>query len=113
MAASQGDERAQLALEVFAYRIRKYIGAYAAALEGLDALAFTGGIGQHSASMRSRICGGLQFLGLHLDEARNQTANGHSAMPVSAEGSPVPIWVIPTDEEQEIARSTYSQFRQM
>src|ERR1700694_4326036 len=55
-AAREGDERAALALEVFAYRVRKYIGAYAAALEGLDAIAFTGGIGEHSASMRGRIC---------------------------------------------------------
>lgn len=112
-AALEGNEHAKLALEVFAYRARKYIGAYAAALEGLDAVAFTGGIGEHSASMRSRICQGLDFLGLRLDEARNKTTDGHAAMNISAESSSVQIWVIPTDEEQEIAWSTVEQFRDL
>lgn len=109
-AALDGSEHARLALEIFAYRVRKYIGAYAAVLAGLDAVAFSGGIGEHSASMRSRICQGLEFLGLRLEEARNKTANGRAAMSISAESSPVQIWVIPTDEEQEIARSTAEQF---
>ena len=112
-AAQEGNEQAKLALEIFAYRTRKYIGAFAAALAGLDALAFTGGIGEHSASMRSRICQRLAFLGLHLDEARNKTANGRAAMRISAESSPVQIWVIPTDEAQEIARSTVEQLRDL
>ena len=109
-AALDGSEHATLALEIFAYRVRKYIGAYAAVLAGLDAVAFSGGIGEHSASMRSRICQGLEFLGLRLEEARNKTANGRAAMRISAESSPVQIWVIPTDEEQEIAQSTAEQF---
>jgi acetate kinase len=108
-AALEGNKHAELALEIFAYRTRKYIGAFAAALAGLDAVAFTGGIGEHSASMRSRICQGLEFLGLRLEEARNKTANERAAMRISAESSPVQIWVIPTDEEQEIAWSTYEQ----
>jgi len=112
-AALEGNERAELALEIFAYRTRKYIGAFAAALAGLDAVAFTGGIGEHSVSMRSRICQGLEFLGLRLEEARNKTANGRAAMRISAESSPVQIWVIPTDEAQEIARSTAEQFRDL
>lgn len=112
-ATLEGNEQAKLALEVFAYRTRKYIGAFAAALEGLDAVAFTGGIGEHSASMRSRICQGLEFLGLRLDEARNKTANGRADMRISAESSPVQIWVLPTDEEQEIAWSTVEQFRNL
>jgi acetate kinase len=112
-AALDGNEHARLALEIFAYRTRKYIGAYAAALAGLDAVAFTGGIGEHSASMRGRICQGLEFLGLRLDETRNKTANGHAAMRISAESSPVQIWVVPTGEEQEIARSTVEQFRDL
>ncbi len=112
-AALEGNEQAELALEIFAYRTRKYIGAFAAALAGLDAVAFSGGIGEHSASMRSRICQGLEFLGLRLDEARNKTANGRAATRISAESSPVQIWVIPTDEEQEIARSTVEQFRDL
>lgn len=112
-AALDGNEHAELALDVFAYRVRKYIGAYAAALAGLDAVAFTGGIGQHSASMRSRICHGLDFLGLRLDEMLNKTADGRAAMQISADGSPVQLWVIPTDEEQEIAWSTAEQFRDL
>jgi len=106
-AALEGNQRARLALEIFAYRTCKYIGAYAAALEGLDAVAFTGGIGEHSASMRSRICRRLEFLGLRLDEDSNQAANGQAAKRISAETSSVQAWVIPTDEAQEIARSTY------
>jgi len=110
-AALKGNQHAQLALEIFAYRTRKYIGAYAAALGGLDAVAFTGGIGEHSASMRSRICCGLEFLGLRLDEDCNQAATGRAAIRISPETGPVQVWVIPTDEAQEIARSTYEQLR--
>ena len=110
-AAREGDERAELALEVFAYRARKYIGAYAAALEGLDGVAFTGGIGEHSASMRSRICQGLGFLGLRLDDELNEAANGRAAMRISEDSGSVQIWVIPTDEERQIAWSTYEQLR--
>ncbi|MEP7272385.1 MAG: acetate kinase [Acidobacteriota bacterium] len=109
-AAREGNKLAELALEIFAYRACKYIGAFAAALEGLDAVAFTGGIGEHSATMRSRICRRLGFLGLRLDDDHNQAANGRVAMRISAESSPVQIWMIRTDEEQEIAWSTYGQF---
>ena len=112
-AALDGNEHAKLALEIFAYRARKYIGAYAAALAGLDAVAFTGGIGQHSASMRSRICQGLDFLGLRLDETLNKTADGRAAKRISPEGSLVQLWVIPTDEEQEIAQSTAEEIRNL
>jgi acetate kinase len=103
-----GDRNAKLALEVFAYHARKYIGAYAAALEGLDAVAFTGGIGEHSVSMRRRICQGLGFLGLRLDDELNGAADGHVATRISKDGA-VQIWVIPTDEERQIARSAYEQ----
>ncbi|HVS59947.1 MAG TPA: hypothetical protein VHE82_04550 [Gemmatimonadaceae bacterium] len=81
-----------------------------AALEGLDAVAFTGGIGEHSASMRSRICRRLEFLGLRLEDERNRAVNGRAAMQISVEGNEVQVWVIPTDEEREIAWSTYEQF---
>jgi acetate kinase len=110
-AEREGDESAELALEVFAYRARKYIGAFAAALEGLDGVAFTGGIGEHSASMRSRICQGLGFLGLRLDDELNGAANGRVAMRISEDSGSVQIWVIPTDEERQIAWSTYEQLR--
>jgi len=106
-----GDRNAELALEVFAYHARKYIGAYAAALEGLDAVAFTGGIGEHSASMRRRICQGLDFLGLRLDHELNEAADGRAAMRISKDSGAVQIWVIPTDEERQIARSAYEQLR--
>ncbi len=103
-AAAEGNAQAELALALFAYRVRKYIGAYAAALGGLDAVAFTGGVGERSASMRGRICAGLEFLGLRLSEEANQSADGKQAAQVSSAGSPVSGWVIPTDEERQIAR---------
>lgn len=107
-AAQQGDARAELALEVFAYRVSKYIGAYAAALEGLDAVAFTGGIGEHSAAMHQRICKRLAFLGLTLADDRNVAADGKSAVRISADHATVQGWVIPTDEERQIARETHA-----
>ena len=104
-AAAEGDARCDLALDVFAYRVSKYIGAYFVALEGADAIAFTGGIGEHSASMRARICRPLACLGVKLDEARYSAASGQTAR-ISADDSPVQAWVIPTDEELQMARET-------
>ena len=101
--ADRGNERAALALDVFAYRVSKYIGAYAAVLNGLDALVFTAGIGEHSASMRARICSGLTFLGITLDERRNAEPRQDERR-ISA--GPIEVWVIPTDEEVTIARAT-------
>lgn len=101
---ASGDERARLAMEMFAYRVRKYIGAYAAALEGLDAIAFTAGIGEHSTPMRERICRPLGWLGVRLDDKANADP-GPGEVRVSAADSPVAVWVIPTDEEDLIARS--------
>ncbi len=103
-AAQGGDARAALALEIFAYRVRKYLGAYAAALGGLDAVVFTGGIGARSADMRARICDGLNFLGLSLDGDANQAAAGDKPARISKADGPVAAWVIPTDEERQIAR---------
>ncbi len=103
-AASEGNTQAALALDLFAYRARKYLGAYAAALGGLDAIAFTGGIGERSPAMRGRICAGLEFLGVLLDTGVNQSADGKEAVPISAAGSAVSVWVIPTDEERQMAR---------
>jgi acetate kinase len=96
------DPASELALEVFAYRARKYIGAYAAALGGVDALAFTAGIGEHSASMRSRICRNLEFLGIRLNETLNREQRSDERR--ISDGA-VDVWVIPTNEELEIARS--------
>jgi acetate kinase len=105
-AASAGDEQARLALEAFAYRVRKYIGAYAAALEGVDAVAFTGGIGEHAVQLRGQISERLGWLGARLDGGLNQQATGKEEMRISAEGSAVQLWVIPTDEEMQIAQET-------
>lgn len=110
-AALEKNERAELALEIFAYRARKYIGAFAAALGGVDAIAFTGGIGERSDSMRSRICRNLEFLGLRVDAERNHAANGDAAMRISAESAAVQAWVIPASEERQIALSTYEELR--
>jgi acetate kinase len=104
-ALQAGDQRAALALDVFAYRARQYIGAYAAALEGLDAIAFTAGIGEHSALVRARICAGMAWLGVQLEPTVNEQP-GAGEVRISASGSAVPVWIIPTDEESQIARET-------
>jgi len=109
-AAGKGDKQADMALEIFAYRVRKYLGAYAAALGGLDAVAFAGGIGERGAGMRTRICRGLDFLGMSLDTDRNGAAAGSKAARISAESGPTQVWVIPTDEERQIAREVAALF---
>lgn len=106
-AAAGGDPRAELALEVQAYRVRKYIGAYAAALEGLDAVALSGALAEHSAGIRRRVLRGLEFLGIQLDEERNRAAGPDAPTGLSADGSAVPVWLVPADEERQIARETY------
>jgi acetate kinase len=104
--ASTGDAQAQLALHVYAYRVRKYIGAYAAAMGGLDAVVFTGGIGENSAAMRRRICERLEFLGLHLDEDRNRAPvlENFAVAQVQAADSRVRVLVTRTNEQHMIAR---------
>jgi len=109
--ALRTNPQAALALDIFAYRVRKYIGAYAAAMGGVDAIAFTGGIGEHSPEMRSRICEGLGFLGIDVDSAVNRGADGKSSVDIGMAGSSVPVWVIATNEELEIARSVVSTVR--
>lgn len=104
-AAHTGDGNAEQALEAFAYRVCKYIGAYAAVLNGVDAVAFTGGIGERSPSMRDRICRRLAYLGLSLDAARNDGARGEQVR-IHADAATVQAWVILTDEERQIARET-------
>jgi acetate kinase len=104
--AAAGDKRAQLALDIFAYRIRKYIGAYLAVLNGCDAIVFTGGIGENGVAMRTRILEHTERLGIVLDESRNRAALAVEAA-ISADASPIPVLVIPTNEEAAIARDTY------
>jgi len=105
-AASEGNKRAQLAIDVFAYRVKKYIGAYCAIMVKVDMLIFTGGIGQNSVLMRERICKNLQNIGIHLDPERNRLVGSHLGI-ISTDYSPVTILVVPTDEEERIARDAY------
>lgn len=111
-AAEEGDHRALLALKTFCYRIRKYIGAYVAAMEGLDVLAFTGSIGQESDGVRSLALQGLHCMGIRLDEQRNRDACGHSDICcISADDSPVTVLVVPANEELMVARETLRTVR--
>lgn len=105
-AAAAGSAAAQLALDTFAYQIRKTIGAYAAAMGGIDALAFTGGIGENSARLRAMCCDGLRFLGIRLDPVHNVTGEGDRI--VSYDGESVTVVVLATNEELIVARETVS-----
>lgn len=103
-AAEEGNERAKLAVEIFVHRVKKYIGAYVAVLNGLDALVFTAGLGENSPEIRARICKGLEFLGLSVEEEKNDV-RGREA-DISAANSRVRVLVIPTNEELMIASET-------
>ena len=105
-AAAAGSRDAALALEIFAYQVRKTIGAYAAAMGGLDAVAFTGGIGENSARLRSDCCTGLEFLGIALDQARNEQSAGDRI--VSTDYSRVTVLALATNEELIVARRAYA-----
>ena len=103
-AAKEGNERAQLALDKFAYEVRKYIGSYAAAMGGVDIITFTAGIGENGPDMRESICRGLEFLGVRVDHEKNQVRGKETD--ISAADSTVKVYVIPTNEELMIARDT-------
>ena len=104
-AAEQGNEKAQTALDVYHYRIKKYIGAYAAAMGGLDLIAFTGGVGENSAGARKAVCNEMEFLGSHLSAEANEKANGKE-MIIHEKDSKVKIVIVPANEELVIARET-------
>ncbi len=104
-AADGGHVRARLALEMFAYRVKKYIGAYLAALNGAEAVVFTGGIGERDILIRRMVCSGLEWLGIRLDEAQNNATFGREGV-ISAPDSRVRLMVIPTNEELKIANET-------
>jgi acetate kinase len=103
-AIAEGNERAKLALNMYIYKIKKYVGSYSAALEGLDILIFTGGVGENQQYVRKMVCEGLEFMGIKIDETANNT-RGEEAV-ISAPDSPTKILVIPTDEELMIALDT-------
>jgi acetate kinase len=104
-AEAAGDSRAALALEMFCYRARKYIGAYMAAMGGADAIIFGGGIGEHAPDIRARISDGLQWAGLRIDETRNAATTGRDGE-ISTDDSEIAAYVIRVDEEQVIAQET-------
>ena len=106
-AADKGNERAKLALDMFAYRVKKYIGAYAAAMGGLDLLIFTGGIGENDHETRRKVLEGLEFLGIEYDNERNTLSKGKELI-VTRPGSKVTAMVMPTNEELVIATDTYN-----
>ena len=105
LAREATDRTAAVALEIFCYRARKYVGAYLAALGGADAIVFTGAIGERSPEVRARICRGLEWLGLGLDPRANAAAT-EGEKRISATGARLAAFVIPADEEVEIARVT-------
>ena len=109
-AAAEGNPRAILARDALRYQVKKYIGAYTAALGGLDALVFTGGIGENSDELRRDVCADLEQLGIILDPAKNDGKRGEGE--ISADNSPVRVWVIPTNEELMIAREARSLYLQ-
>ena len=103
-AAMNGNERAQLAIDIFAYKVKKYIGGYVAAMGGVDAIVFTAGLGENSPFMRDKICNGLEYLGTRIDKERNMVRGKEQE--ISVKRAPVKIFVIPTNEELVIARDT-------
>jgi acetate kinase len=104
--AKEGDARAQLALDMFDYRLIKYIGAYVAAMAGCDAIVFTGGIGENDVAMRARVLDPLRFIGVDLDPERNSSTAKEKV--ITRDGSRISAWVVPTNEELMIARKTKS-----
>jgi acetate kinase len=111
-AAASGNEQARVALDVYIYRIRKYIGAYVAVLGGLDALVFTAGVGEHDSHTRAEVCANLDYLGIRLDPIKNE-APTKGIRAIHQDDSTVAILVVPTNEELEIARQTFTLVAQM
>lgn len=105
-AIAQGEREAEMAYQMYAYRIKKYIGSYAAVLNGLDAIVFTAGVGENDANIRMRVCSDLGFLGMKLDEEKNNLCSA-GVREINADNSPVKILVVPTNEELEIAQQCY------
>jgi acetate kinase len=108
--AESGDDRAQLAIDMYCYRVKKYIGAYLAALGSVDALVFTAGIGERAPSIRASCCQGLPGLGIVLDPAKNRE-NAQPPFEIQTADSAVRILVISTDEELQIAEQTFELIR--
>ncbi|HEV7332273.1 MAG TPA: acetate kinase [Flavisolibacter sp.] len=106
-AKAEGDEQAALAYELYTYRIKKYIGAYAAVLNGLDAIVFTAGVGENDAITRRMVCAQMDYLGITLDEQKNEERSA-TIRDISRNGSPVKVLIVPTNEELEIVKQCYA-----
>lgn len=104
--ADKGNKRAQLALDMFSYSCKKYVGAYAAAMNGLDCLVFTAGVGENTSVVRSAVCSNMQYLGLEIDEEKNLLKNDGNIRDITGKNSKVRVLIIPTNEELVIARET-------
>ena len=109
-AAKEGNERAALAIDMFAYRVAKYVGSYAAAMNGVDVICFTAGIGENTGFIRKKVCDRLEYLGIQLDEAANSKRG--EEIRISTDDSKVGVYVIPTNEELAIARETVALVKQ-
>jgi acetate kinase len=109
-AAEKGDRQCSLALDMMVYRIRKYIGAYTAVLNGLDVLVFTAGIGENSALVREQVCHEMDYLGIAIDPVRNEN-KAQGIWEIQSGDSRIKILIVPTNEELEIARQTYDLFQ--
>ncbi len=105
-ARAEGNYRAKLALDMFAYNCKKYVGAYAAAMNGVDCIVFTAGVGENTPSMRAAICADMDYLGVEIDEEKNNQKNNGDIIDISSADSKVKVLVIPTNEELVIARET-------
>ena len=105
-ASLEGNHRAQLALDVFNYNCKKYVGAYAAAMNGVDCVVFTAGVGENNHSVRAAICENMQYLGLEIDLEKNAEKNNGAIRDITGANSKVKVLIIPTNEELVIARET-------
>jgi acetate kinase len=105
-AAESGNERAKLALDMYQYRVKKYIGSYTAAMGGVDVIIFTGGIGENADEMRKSITSNFEYLGLEFDDSKNKGVRGKE-VELTKDSSKVKVWIVPTDEELVIARDTF------
>jgi acetate kinase len=112
-AKEKGDDRAKVAIEIFCYRLKKYIGAYLAALGKTDAIVFTGGIGEHNARVRQESLKGLESLGIEIDQERNESAIKSEEAQISKDTCAVKVYVIPTNEELQIALDTFELTRKL
>lgn len=105
-AADQGNDRAQLALDMFSYACKKYVGSYAAAMNGVDCIVFTAGVGENTSCVRKAICENMQYLGLEIDLEKNEQKNNGAIRDITGKNSKVKVLIIPTNEEVVIARET-------